>query len=226
MRIQLATLALATVTLGACEPLEESRDVSGNFDISYQDNLRVYIGDELVAEVVDGEDATITWDGDTFQISTLCSDEGVECPSENYWGQVGIDQPWGPEYRLLNFANLDAEHGDLGRRLGGTLDDDGSFELLSGIGLAANGACAAIAVGTIEGNFTSDNSAIEDGVLSWGWAGGCEIDGVALGTSLRLETDFTAQRTGDLDLGTIVVEEPIDEDGAEVDPTEPDPSYE
>lgn len=212
--------ALALVPTAACE-LEEPLDVMGNYEVVYADNLRVYINDTLVAEVESGEDATIEYNGETFQVSTLCSDEGTECPAETYWGEIAVDQPWGTEYNLLNFVNLDTEHGTPGQRMGGTLDNDRSFTMLSGLGLSGNGNCAAIGVGTVVGQFTEDASEILDGMLVYEWAGGCSIDGVDIGVALRLETDVTAVRTGDYDVSSVTPEEPIDEDGQTVDPDEP-----
>ncbi len=226
-RAALTTLALVLPTT-ACE-LAEPRDVMGNFEVSYANNLRVYINDELVAEVAEGEDATIEFDGESFQISTLCSDEGTQCPDESWWSAAAVDQPWGSEYKLLNFVNLDPDpdpdHGTPGQRMGGTLEDDGSFAMLSGLGLTGNGNCAAIGVGTVTGSFNDDATEIVDGVVTYAWAGGCSVDGVEIGVSLRLESDFTAQRTGDYDISSVDADEPIDEEGGTVDPEDPDEGY-
>lgn len=214
-----------TALFCACVPLDEPRDVTGNFAVSYANDMRVYIDDELVAEVAEGEDATVEWNGETFQISTLCSDEGVECPDETFWGEVAVDQPWGPEYALLNFVNLDEEHGTPGQRLGGLLDDDGSFSMLSGLALDGNGNCAVLGVGLVEGVFNADATAIEDGVITYAWAAGCKVGDATISGSLRVETDFTAERTGDYDVSGVTPEEPIDEEGDPVDPEDPDESY-
>jgi len=214
--------ALTAATFIGCGELEAPRDVMGNFEVTYMDNLRVYIGDELVAEVVAGEDATVEWDGETFQISTLCGDEGTECPSESFWRDLAIDQPWGDGYNLLNFVNLDDERGTPGQRMGGTMAEDGSFEMLAGLAVGAQGSCAALAVATVEGAFDSEAANIDDGMLVYEWAGGCQVGEVTIGTSLRLETDFSATRVGDYDVSSVTPEEPIDEEGAEVDPELPD----
>lgn len=218
------TLALATLLLPACE-LAEPRDLTGNFDVAWADNLRVYINDELVAEVAAGEEATIEYDGESFQVSTLCSDEGTQCPGETWWNSAAVDQPWGPAYKLLNFVNLDPAHGTPGQRMGGVLEDDGSFAMLSGLAVDGNGNCAALGVGTVTGRFTADGGAIEGGVIAYEWAGGCQVGEVDIGVSLRLESDFTAVRTGDYDVSAVTPEEPIDEEGGTVDPEEPDEGY-
>ncbi len=216
----LALLTLAATT--ACEPLETERDVMGNYEVEYLDNMRVYIGDELVAEVESGEDATIEWDGQTFQVSAICGEEGTECPAETFWGQVAVDQPWGTDNKLLNFVNLDQELGVPGQRLGGIMEQDGSFDMLAGLGIAANQACAVLGVGVVMGQFNASNDEITDGVIAYGWSGGCMIGEVAIGTTLRLETDYTAVRTGDYDVSSVTPEEPIDEEGEVIDPEQPE----
>ena len=211
-------IGLALLTAG-CD-LETPTDVTGNFEVTYTDNLRVYINDELVAEVAAGEDATIEWDGETFTLTQVCSDEGVECPGETYWRTVAIDQPWGEAYTLLNFVNLDQERGIAGQRMGGVLEDGGSFAMLAGLDLDGNDSCVAVGVGTVTGQFV--DAAIEDGIIAYAWGAGCEIGGVELNASLRLETDYTAIRTGDYDVSSVTPEAPIDENGDEVDPETPE----
>ncbi|MEQ1506619.1 MAG: hypothetical protein ABMB14_30605 [Myxococcota bacterium] len=203
---------LALVGLG-CGELAVPRDVSGNYEVAYVDNLRVYLDDHLVAEVVSGEDADFDWNGHGFEVSQLCSDEGVECPGESSWRTVGVDQPWGTSNRLLNFVDLDPDRGELGQRMGGRLGNDGRFSMLSGLDLDGYGDCAAIGVGTVKGTFTPENDGVTDGVLIYEWAGGCTIGGVELGAKIRLETDYTAVRTGDLDLSAIDAEPPVTSDG-------------
>lgn len=223
-RTPLSTASLLLFA-GACVPLETPRTVMGNFAVTWADNMRVYINDELVAEVTPGSDETIEWNGTTFEVTTLCSDEGVECPSETFWASAAVDQPWGPEYKLLNFVNLDTSKDGGGQRMGGLMEADGSFAMLSGLSLGGNGNCAAIGVGIVSGTFNADNTAIESGIVAYGWAAGCSVDGQDLGASLRLETDFTATRTGEYDISSVTPEEPIDEEGEAVDPETPEEEY-
>lgn len=220
---RLALTLSALMTLTACGELEEPRDVMGNFEVSYSDNLRIYIDGELVAEVEAGAEETIEWNGETFEATQVCGEEGNECPSQAYWREAAVDQPWGPEYGLLNFVNLDQERGEPGQRMGGSMLADGSFTMLSGLGLGNNGICQVLGVGTVEGQFSEDNAAIEDGVVSFTWAGQCQLgDNLTVHSELRLETDFTASRTGDYDVSSVTPEAPIDEEGEEVDPEEPE----
>jgi hypothetical protein len=215
-----AALVISAAALVGCGELEEAREVTGNFEVRYVDNLRVYIGDELVAEVVSGEDAEIEYSGEYFTVSTLCGEEGTTCPSEAYWREVAVDQPWGADNSLLNFVNLDPEYGVAGQRMGGLLDAAGGFTMLSGLALDGNGNCAVLGVGTVTGQFADDNASISDGVIAFEWAGGCQVGEVTLATSLRIETDYTAIRTGDYDVSSVSPAPPIDEEGEELEPIE------
>lgn len=217
MRLFSTATVAGTLVFAACGELAKPRDVEGTFDVSYVDNLRVYIGDELVAEVESGEDADIALDGGVIQVSQLCSDEGVECPSESYWRSVGVAQPWGHDNRLLNFVDLDEERGDLGQRMGGQLRSDGTFAMLSGLSVGSHGNCAAIGVGSVHGQFDAANENVDDGMIAYEWTGGCTIAGVVIGVNLRIETDYTAVRVGDLDLAAIRADPPVDEDGSEIE---------
>ena len=221
--VSITTIGVAFAV--GCQPLETPREVMGNFDVSYVDNMRVYINDQLVAEVASGEDATVDYDGESFQVGAVCDDEGTDCPSETFWQQMAVDQPWGPEYGLLNFVNLDLERGTPGQRMGGLLDETGAFTMLSGLAVGGDGGCAALGVGTVEGQFSEDNTEIIDAVIRYAWAGGCSIDGVDIGVSFRLESDAVATRTGDYDVSSVTPEDPIDEEGEPVDPGDPGEGY-
>ncbi len=222
--IATALIACSTLSTG-CFELPQTQEVTGNFAVEYADNMRVYINDELVAEVESGEDADIEYDGQIFQVSQLCSDDGVECPSETFWNEAAVDQPWGPDYSLLNFVNLDVEDENAGVRIGGVLEPDGRFSMLSGLALGANSNCLAIGIGTVTGYFADDATTMEDGIIHYDWAGGCVIGEVEIGVAIRLETDFTATRTGDYDVSTVTPEEPIDDEGEVVDPEDPNEEY-
>jgi hypothetical protein len=211
----LALAPVLTVVVG-CVPFGAPKDVSGNYDVAFADNLRVFLGDDLVADVQSGEDAAIDFDGQVFRVSQVCGDEGVACPAETYWNVAGVEQPWGPTQRLLNFVNLDPERGDLGDRIGGTMEEDGTFSMLSGLTADAYAACGSLGVGTVTGAFASTNDAIDVGVIAYAWEGGCRFGGVDVGVNVRLETDFTAVRSGPLDLSAIEAEPAVTTSG---DPT-------
>lgn len=213
---------LALLPLTGCFELDQPIDVMGNFEVSYLDNLRVFIDDELVAAVESGEDATVEYNGGNFEVSQVCGDAGTDCPSESWWRTVAGDQPWGGAYSLLNFVNLDLERGEPGQRMGGTINSAGALEMVSGLGVAGDNGCAALAVGTVTGAFSADAIEIPDGIIAYEWSGGCQIGEATIATTLRLESDFTAARTGDYDVSSVTPEEPIDAEGEVVDPETPD----
>jgi len=210
--------------LAGCFEAEAPREVMGNFAVTYADNLRVYVGDEPVADVTAGSEETIEWNGESFTASQVCGEEDTACPSESWWRTAAVDQPWGPDYQLLNFVNLDLERGEPGQRMGGLMDAAGAFEMLAGLGIAADNGCAVLGVGTVTGAFNADATAIEDGIVTYEWAAGCQIGEATIGSTLRLETDYTALRTGDYDVSSVTPEEPIDEEGEVVDPETPEPA--
>ncbi len=228
MHRHIARLTVAALALGACGPLDIPRDVMGNFEVQYDDNIRVYLNDELVAEARSGEDPEITHDGQIFRVSQLCGEEGTECPSDTYWDAVAIDQPWGEEYSLLNFVNLDPERGTIGQRMGGVLDEEGHFAMLAGLVLGANDSCVSGGVGTVLGHFADQAQTVDNGIIRYEWAGGCTIAGVDLGVALRIETDYRAVRTSDFDLSSLpeAAEPPMDDSGEGVDPDAPESGYE
>jgi len=167
----------------------------------------------LVAEVESGEDALFDWDGETFQVSQVCGDEGVQCPGESYWRDVAVVQPHGTQRMLLNFINLDDERGELGQRMGGLMNESGEVEMLAGLALAADANCAAIGVGAVFGQFDDANEILDDGVIAYEWGAGCSIGGFVVLGSLRLETDYVAYRYSDLDLTGVDAEPAMDENG-------------
>lgn len=210
----IVAIAVANTACGDRARLPAPWDVSGNFDVTYTDTLRIYIGDELVAEGRAGDSEEITWNGQTFDFSSVCGDESTLCPGEAYWAEIGIDQPWGEDYRLINIINLDGETGTPGQRLGGTVAGGGALNVLSGLALGANQACVAVGVGTITGRFDAAAEAVDEGVLAFEWGAGCQLGSLTVGGTLRVETDFTAVRVGDLDLSSVEDDLAVDEDGA------------
>lgn len=197
----------------ACEPLPEARSVLGNYDLTYDDVLRVYLNDQLIAEVAPGDDPTLEFDGQTFELTAVCGDDGTQCPSETFWHRMAVDQPLGTGNKLLNFVNLDPERGQVGQRLAGLMQGDGSFAMLAGVGLDGNEACAVLGVAKVIGAFAPGNAPdIDQATIVYEWGAGCQIAGTTLTGSLRLETDVHGVRTGDLDLAG-APDEPLDEAG-------------
>ena len=74
----------------------------------------------------------------------------------------------------------------------------------------------------VVGAFSADAAEIPDGIIAYEWSGGCQIGEATIATTFRLESDFTAARTGDYDVSSVTPEEPIDAEGEVVDPETPD----
>lgn len=223
------TSALA-FALAACWELDEEVQVEGNFAITYNDIIRVYFNDELVAEINAAEGGEIPLgELGTFEYDELCSSEDVVCPSEELWDEVAVEQPLGVDNALLNAVNI-GTYGEEGTRLAGLIESNGDYALLLGISAAASGSCLAVGISTAEGTFTHDPAPgernpvydrIEDGVITVAYGAGCYItEDIILTGSLTFETDFEGVRTGDLDLGDVEAEPAIDEDGEEIDEEE------
>ncbi len=220
---------LAALVATGCWELEEETAVEGNYALTYDDVIRVYLNDELLVELDGANGGTIPLtDEIAIEYDELCSGEDTICPSEAYWDEVAIYQPLGKDNVLLNAVNI-GTIGEPGVRLAGLLANDATFDLLLGLSASASEQCLAIGVSLAEGQFVKSAGAarnafydgVEDGVISLTYGAGCEIaPGVTLSAGLRFETDFSGVRTGDLDVGDVEVDPAIDENG---DPIDEDP---
>ncbi len=239
MRSNLQSLALlgaltvvgAWAILGAtgCWELEQDTAVEGNYTITYDDVIRVYVNDEFVVELDAAQGGTIPLtDEISLEYDELCSDENTICPSESYWDEVAIYQPLGADNALLNVVNI-GTIGEPGVRLAGLLGNDATFDLLLGLSASANEHCLAVGISTAEGEFVKSAGAarnafydgIDEGTINVAYGAGCEIvEGVTLSAGLRFETGFAGDRVGDLDVGSVEVDPAIDEHG---DPIDEDP---
>ncbi|MAE29936.1 MAG: hypothetical protein CMJ87_13290 [Planctomycetes bacterium] len=225
----LATGVLLGLGATGCWELEEETAVEGNYTLTYDDVIRVYVNDSLVVELDGANGGTIPLtDEIEIEYDELCSGEDAICPSEAYWDEVAIYQPLGVDNALLNAVNI-GSIGEEGVRLAGLLGNDATFDLLLGLSASANEQCLAIGISLAEGQFVKSAGAnrnafydgVEDGTISLTYGAGCEITpGVTLSAGLRFETDFYGDRTGDLDVGDVEVDPAIDENG---DPIDEDP---
>ncbi len=222
----LAFTGAMALAMGACWELDSETEVEGNFAITYNDIVRVYFNDELVAEIDAAEGGEIPLgELGTFEYDELCSSEDVVCPSEQFWDEVAVEQPLGTDNALLNAVNI-GTYGEEGTRLAGLIEANGDYALLLGISAASAGSCLAVGVSVAEGSFTHAfvpnernpvYDRIEDGVITVAYGAGCYItEDIILTGSLSFETDFTGVRTGDLDYEEVEAEPAIDEDGEEI----------
>ena len=226
----LSTCALLTMTcvLSACWDIGQPVPVEGNYDLVYDDVIRVYLDDDLLVELdaMDGGEIPL---GDDLAIAydEICSGADTLCPSEAYWDEVAIYQPLGEDNALLNAVNI-GTIGEEGTRLAGLVDDHGAFAMLLGLDLGASESCLAVGLSLAEGRFErlqEDEEMIygdiSGGVISVEYAAGCEIaPGVILAGALRLETGYEGIWTGPLETAHVRPDPAIDENG---DPLGEDP---
>jgi hypothetical protein len=217
-------LVLGGLVLGglACK-LDSNVYAEGNYDITYDDNVRVYYGDELIVEIDPAVGGTIDIGEWQIEYDEFCSDPDYSCPTEAYWDEVAIYQPLGYENMLLNVVNI-GTIGEQGLRLPGTIDESGDFNLLLGLSASASENCLAVSLSTADGSFSQTSlerekryDQIDAATITVTYAAGCEIlDGVIIASAITFETDFTGVRTGDVDLGDVEPDPAIDENGEEV----------
>ncbi len=226
-RTLVITTALAALALfaPACWDIGTEVPVEGNYDLVYDDVIRVYLNDELIVELDAMNGGEIPLGDDiVLEYDEICSGEDTFCPSEAYWDEVAIYQPMGTDNALLNAVNI-GTIGNEGARLAGLMDGHGAFSLLLGLDLGANESCLAVGLSLADGRFERERDGedfiygdITDGVISVEYAAGCEIaEGVVLSGALRLETGFEGARTGDLDTGDVQTDPAIDENGEPLD---------
>jgi hypothetical protein len=175
------------------EPLDTPRDVSGRWDVAYDDTLRIFIDDQLIATVEPGSSETITWNGQTFEASAVCGDPGTTCPSDAFWATMDVAQPMGDDNRLLEFVEVVDEQ-RTAETISGFMEDDGTFAMLAGLDVESSETCLAIGVGTVEGQFVDGDTRIDDAAIAVTWSAGCQFGGVTIDAEVRLETDVSAVR--------------------------------
>ncbi len=193
--LSITAVALTGLFTLACtgEPLDTPRDVTGTWDVAYDDTLRLFIDDQLIATVEPGSTEAITWNGQTFEAQAICGEDDTTCPSEAFWATMDIEQPMGTDNRLLEFVEV-VDDVPTQERISGLMEDDGSFAMLAGLDVESSEACLALGVATVEGRFTSGDTRIDDSVIAVTWSAGCQFGGVTIDAEVRLETDVTAQR--------------------------------
>jgi hypothetical protein len=225
-RLAMGTLVLAavTTTTTACWETGGETVAEGNYDIAYTDMMRVYWDDELIAEIDQAQGGTLVLGELEIDYDEFCSDPAYSCPSEVMWDEVAIEQPLGESNALINAVNI-GTIGEPGTRLAGLMDEQGAFTLLLGLSASYDENCMSVGVSTAEGSFSQSLLApsgtydgIDTAAIRVTYAAGCEIlQDTIIGGSLTFEMDFNGTRTGDLDLGEIEPDPPVDETGEPVE---------
>ncbi len=170
-----SAFAVSSLLLTACgakpDPTQfDPRDVSGNYQLTYDDRLTARLDVAgLVREVTHAgyggvvDFGVVNGSPVTLDLTAFCGRPEVQCPSESFWAKVAITQP----HRLENGLDLqqltvvdDTVHSlDAGVRaasLSGLVDhaNDDRFLLGLGANAGANQACLALAFSLAGGRFS------------------------------------------------------------------------
>lgn len=161
---------------------KEERDVSGNYAITYQDDLTLKLnvggavrevthsgyGGVVDFGVVNGQPVTL-------DLGAFCGREDVQCPSEAFWPKVAVTQPnlgsSALELQQLTVVNDTVHTLDAGVRaasLSGLVDHAQHDRFLLGLGVEAGAAqgCAAIAISLAGGRFSRVGERVES-AMEW-----------------------------------------------------------
>ena len=211
-------------------------DVRGNYAVTHNDQITVTVNIGGAKQTYEGVSGGVIDLGDAqLDLSKACALEGVHCPSEAFWKEVAIDQPFfdaeGKKRNpwLLRIVNLDPTRKEAYMmERGGLVNQHGDFTIGLGLGVAGAGTCGLLAASIATGTFAldADNVAtgdIVDGKVTVLYAGGCLLPGedALVGATITLQSTFTARRIGPFALPQALEDEPIyDEDGNVLDPAE------
>jgi hypothetical protein len=188
---------------------ENVPDFRGAYEISHADSVKVYLtlgAAEYIEEGIQGQ--IIDVGGVEVDMGQVCELDGVHCPSEIYWSEVGFDQPYfdhasGKNPWLVKVINLSTYAYQL--EVGGLVNSQGDMTLL--LGLVASGVppCGLLGASISTADFVLDVDGVPTGELVNGrikttYAGGCLFpnDDAMVGATVTFETLFTGQRTGPL----------------------------
>ncbi len=187
-------VGLSSLLVG-CVPLEGAGDVSGTYAVAYDPAWSIYEDGELIAEVQAGDSASVELSEGVLVLSQMCESDDASCPEEALWGRVQVEHPAKDATAIISIVNLDTEVGALGTALPGLVEGDGTFRAFAG----ADPRCGGLEVGTVTGIF--DEEGISDGLVAWDYQEGCEIGGLQIDGSLRIEAAFEAELEGPIESG-------------------------
>lgn len=148
----------------------EERDVSGNYALTYDDQLtiRLNVGgaqrevtQQGYGKIVDF--GTINGQPTTLDLTAFCARPEVECPSESFWSKVAVTQPDLRSNRLdlqklvvVDDTNHRLDAGVRAASLSGLIDHNQEDRFLLGLGAqgGSNQACAALSLSLAGGRFS------------------------------------------------------------------------
>ncbi|MBL8955053.1 MAG: hypothetical protein JNK82_30030 [Myxococcaceae bacterium] len=148
---------------------EDPRDVTGNYDLTYDDSLHMQLNiggavREVTQQGYGGVADFGTYNGQPVRLdlTQFCAKPEVKCPSEQFWAKVAIDQPnlkkngFGlQELRVIDNQDPTPPAGTKAASVTGLVNHDDGDRFLVGLGLqaGASGSCAAIDVSFASGRF-------------------------------------------------------------------------
>lgn len=179
----LLAAALGALYLVACKDANPASDVSGNYDLTWDNvlELKLKVGGAVYQETATSAGQTVTFDGAsaggqpvTLDLNEFCTRAEVQCPSETLWTKVSVSQPKMDSKvsnsHVLNVIN-DTEHelpaGEHAEVRAGWVDQNDAFILALGAGGRAGGqqgvgGCALLALSVAGGRFSHEGETIEE----------------------------------------------------------------
>lgn len=160
-------LLSCAVACGGGDPV--ARDVTGNYAIHYDDQLRLQlnVGGAIREVTMNGyggvaDFGVINGSPVTLDLTNFCAKPEVQCPSEIFWTKVAVDQPdLARGYDLQTLVVIDdrlhaLDAGVRAAAVGGLIDhaQDDRFILGLGAGAGVAGSCAALSVSLAGGRFS------------------------------------------------------------------------
>ena len=218
---------------GCAQKFEEAAarvpDVRGNYAITHGDNLSVTISAGGVISNGEGPHGGVITAGDhTLELSKLCELPGVHCPSEAFWDDVAINQPFFDTTEphnpwLLQVVNVSDDKGVYAMERGGIVGEDGKMVLVLGLGGVAAGTCGLVGGSIATGEFEKDALDQATGKITGEvvvvYAGGCLFPGeeALAGASITLKSQWTGVRTGNFNVPSGIDAPVLNEEGEELD---------
>lgn len=160
-------LLSCAVACGGGDPVE--RDVTGNYAIRYDDQLRLQLNvggaiREVTANGYGGiaDFGVINGSQVTLDLTEFCARPEVQCPSEVFWTKVAVDQPdleRGYDLQTLVVIDDRQHQLDAGVRaaaVAGLVDHVNNDRFILGLGAGAGvaGNCAALGISLAGGRFS------------------------------------------------------------------------
>jgi hypothetical protein len=182
-RYLIAVLALGALYLVACKDANPASDVTGNYDLTWDNvlDLKLKVGGAVYQETATSAGQTVTFNGASaggqpvsLDLNEFCTRTEVQCPSETLWTKISVDQPKMDSNvsnsHVLNVIN-DTVHelpaGQHAEVRAGWVDQNDGFLLALGAGGTGGGqqgvgGCALLALSIAGGRFSHEGETVEE----------------------------------------------------------------